>query len=91
MEEHVIGSDEAIGSIPISGSNKNKMNNLKPEDKICHNCKHLLRMIAIGQGLRCGHPSEKGSRIFPPIIPKKTHTCGLFEYRETPSREGSKK
>lgn len=68
---------------------KLKMNQIKPEDKVCYNCKHLLWMIGIGQGLRCGHPKERGDLKFPPIIPKRTHTCGLFETKELKESKNS--
>lgn len=62
-----------------------------PKDKVCWNCKFLINAIAIGQGLRCNNPKEKGDRPFPPIIPRRNHSCGLFEFRETQTVEKDKK
>jgi hypothetical protein len=49
--------------------------NLGEDQKICHNCKHLLSMIALGQGLRCGHPNKTPKNY---MIPSKWSTCEMF-------------
>jgi len=51
-----------------------------PDEKVCYNCKHLAWMIGIGQGLRCSNP-KKGDT--PEVVPSKTHTCELFEQKES--------
>jgi len=47
---------------------------IKPEDKVCANCIYILRMIAIGQGIRCGY--EKGNYK---LLPSFKHTCEYFK------------
>lgn len=60
------------------------MPNFNPKDKICFNCKYVSNMIAIGQGLRCSHPSKREEGKMPPTIPSRSHTCELFEYDVQP-------
>jgi hypothetical protein len=50
---------------------------INPEEgqKICHNCKHLLSMISLGQGLRCGHPNKTPKNY---MIPSRWSTCEMF-------------
>jgi len=51
---------------------------IKPTDKVCANCIYLLRMIAIGQGIRCGY--EDGN--YKPV-PSFRHTCENFKNKHT--------
>jgi hypothetical protein len=50
--------------------------NIKPEEKVCYNCKHLAWAIGVGQGLRCIHPKKE---IKLEMIPNRRHTCEQFE------------
>lgn len=50
--------------------------NIDPSEKVCYNCKHLLWMIAIGQGLRCGHPDKTPRGQF---VRSRRHTCEMFD------------
>lgn len=52
------------------------------DQKICHNCKHLLSMIALGQGLRCGHPNKTPRNY---MIPSKWSTCEMFKMKSKKS------
>jgi len=52
------------------------MKDIKPEEKVCYNCKHLAWMIGIGQGLRCSNPKKE---IKLEMIPSSKHTCELFK------------
>jgi hypothetical protein len=52
------------------------MKKLKSEDKICKNCKYIVWMIGIGQGVKCNNTmSEYNNKL----IPKISHTCNFFE------------
>ncbi len=44
------------------------------QTKICKNCKYLLWMIGIGQGLRCGYDMKATFQI-----PSSQHTCKNFK------------
>jgi len=57
-------------------------NQIKPQDKICYNCRHIAWLIAVGQGLRCNANRKQGE--IAPIIPSRFHTCDLFEYKVAP-------
>ncbi len=46
-------------------------------DRCCYNCKHLLWMIGVGQGLRCGIEFKK-KNIKPPTVPSIGHVCDQF-------------
>ena len=58
---------------------------IKPEDKVCYNCKHLAWMIGIGQGLRCSHPKKE---LKLEMIPGSRHTCELFQINEKIKNNG---
>ena len=53
--------------------------NIKEDEKVCYNCKHLAWLIGVGQGLRCSNP-KKGK--VPEIVPSRQHTCELFEIKD---------
>lgn len=59
----------------------NQISQIKSTDKICCNCKQLVWLIALGQGLRCGHQTKQEEEKMPPLIPSRFHTCELFEFR----------
>ncbi len=44
----------------------------KSTDRCCFNCDHLLWMIGIGQGLRCGNDIDRS------LIPGIYHVCDDF-------------
>ena len=31
----------------------NKVHNPKPDEKVCFNCKNMLWMVGLGQGVKC--------------------------------------
>ena len=49
---------------------------IKPDEKVCYNCKYRLWMVAIGWGVRCGYTEKKK-----PIASLK-HTCDHFEFKK---------
>lgn len=49
---------------------------IKPDEKVCYNCKHRLWMVAIGLGIRCNYTVEKK------LIPNLKHTCDHFEFKK---------
>ena len=55
-------------------------------DRCCHNCKHLLWMIGVGFGLRCGFQAKEE---LPPTVPSIGHVCENFSGRLEPSTEWS--
>lgn len=57
---------------------KGPFDDIKPEDKVCYNCKHLAWMIGIGQGLRCSNPKKEKKLE---VIPSSKHTCEFFEFK----------
>jgi len=59
------------------------MEKFKKTDKICRNCKNVIWMVGIGQGIRCsyGYKYEKGMPP-PPKIPSGFHTCEHFELKK---------
>lgn len=63
--------------------------NFQITDKCCFNCKHLLWMIGIGMGLRCGVDYQRtGQR--PPAVPSIGHSCERFDgYRRDGVAVGS--
>lgn len=55
------------------------MNNgdIKRDERVCYNCKHMLWMVGIGLGVRCGYTIDGKTK--PPMIPNLRHTCTNFE------------
>ena len=51
---------------------------IKPEDKVCYNCRHLAWLIGIGQGLRCSNPQKENKYE---MVPSSKHSCELFEFK----------
>lgn len=45
----------------------------------CAQCKHLISLVGLGKGLRCGNRKQPGK--WPMPIPSSKHTCSLFEKR----------
>ncbi len=58
---------------------KTQINQIKPNDQICYNCRYIVWLTALGQGLRCSHPTTRVEGKLPPLIPSMFHTCELFE------------
>lgn len=54
-----------------------KIDRPKPDERVCYNCIHMLWLVALGVGVRCGHKIEKDKA--PPMIPHLRHTCEKFE------------
>ena len=57
--------------------------NSKPstEEKVCMNCKHMLWLVGIGQGVKC-----RARDMY--AIPNRWYSCEKFEYREEPKKKG---
>ena len=47
--------------------------NLLPDEKVCFNCKNMMWMVGIGQGVQCSLTNE--------IIPNKHYTCESFKLK----------
>ena len=55
----------------------------KPDEMVCYNCKYMLWMVGIGQGVRCGYLFYKnGANQKLPLIPNLRHTCEKFEFKK---------
>lgn len=54
------------------------MNNgdIKIDERVCYNCKHMLWMVGIGLGVRCGYTIDNKTK--PPMIPNLRYTCENF-------------
>ena len=48
---------------------------IKPDEKVCYNCKHRLWLVAIGLGVRCDYTKKKT------LIKSLKHTCENFEFK----------
>lgn len=55
---------------------------IKQDDKVCYNCKNMIWLVGIGQGVRCGKKN-------PPLnyIPSLSHTCEHFEFLKNNKNE----
>jgi len=53
----------------------------KETDRCCYNCKHILWLIGVGQGLRCGYKMQDG--VKPPTIPGISYVCENFKGKGT--------
>jgi hypothetical protein len=63
-------------------STKNNHLDIKPDEKVCFNCKHIIWLVALGQGVRCGYDFYKNNNkvLFP--ISHLRHTCDKFENKK---------
>lgn len=52
---------------------------ISPDEKVCWNCKSIAKLIGIGQGLKCTHPSNKDKFE---NIPNRKYTCEFFKTPE---------
>lgn len=60
-------------------------NDIKSDERVCYNCKHMLWMVAIGQGVRCGYAVNEIQTL--PMIPHLRHTCDKFDTKVKPKTE----
>ena len=51
----------------------NKNDKPSPDEKICYNCKNLLWLVGIGQGIKCGLDKKS--------LPSRWYTCDKFELK----------
>ncbi|MBA2224679.1 hypothetical protein [Thermogemmata fonticola] len=50
------------------------------------NCEHMLWGVALGVGVRCGHPAnKKDGKLFK--IPYRNYTCEHFSEKQPPERQ----
>jgi hypothetical protein len=50
---------------------KKEIENPKPDEKVCFNCKHMLWLVALGQGVKCALDKKD--------IPSRFHSCIKFD------------
>lgn len=62
--------EETLFTFDLAGVELPKDNPL-PDEKVCFNCKNMMWMVGIGQGVKCGLTKED--------IPSRKHTCEKFE------------
>jgi hypothetical protein len=53
--------------------NSQKIENPKPDEKVCFNCEHMLWLVGVGQGVKCGLNRKD--------IPNRFHSCDNFEFK----------
>lgn len=51
----------------------NKIENPKPDQNVCFNCKHVWWLVALGQGARCSIDKQ--------FIPSRYYSCPKFEFK----------
>jgi hypothetical protein len=61
--------------------NSKNVQNPKPDEKVCFNCKFLIWSIGIGRGIRCS--ARDGFRM--PSF--KSYTCDNFQYETLPEKK----
>jgi hypothetical protein len=52
------------------------------EEKVCMNCEHMIWMVGIGFGVRCGLPEKREYGGMDPLVPSRRYTCEKFEYKK---------
>jgi hypothetical protein len=55
-------------------SSNAKSANPLPDEKVCFNCKHMMWLVGLGQGLKCGLTKHN--------IENRRHTCDKFEFKQ---------
>jgi hypothetical protein len=50
-----------------------QLGNPPPEQKVCFNCKHMLWMVGVGQGVKCGLTKSD--------IPGRLYSCDKFDMK----------
>lgn len=58
------------------------MDEPKPDEKVCFNCKHMMWLVAIGLGVRCGYQVDYVNGKLPKMIPYLRHTCDNFKMKD---------
>ena len=53
--------------------NSQKIENPKPDEEVCFNCKNMLWLVGIGQGVKCNVDKKD--------IPNRFHGCAKFEFK----------
>jgi hypothetical protein len=65
-------SEQSNEKKPEKSNASNALNPL-PDEKVCFNCKHMLWMVGLGLGLKCGLTKHN--------IEHRRHTCDNFEFK----------
>jgi hypothetical protein len=55
---------------------KEKFNQIQPDEKVCYNCKYMVWLVGLGQGIRCSKTLINGMAQ---KIPSRRHSCDLFD------------
>jgi hypothetical protein len=61
--------------------NNNKIDTPKPDEKICYNCKNLLWLVGIGQGIKCDLDKKS--------LSSRWYTCDKFVTKHIDNNSGS--
>ena len=57
--------------------------NIGREEKVCNNCRYMLWLVGVGQGVKCGNDNNKVSgKLY--NIPSRQHTCEHFIMKYVP-------
>jgi hypothetical protein len=60
-------------------------------EPVCFNCKYVIWLVALGQGVRCGYYYENNLsnsgdiKTDAPLVPSVRHTCEHFEFKKKPN------
>ena len=63
-------SEQSNDKKPEKSNASNPLNPL-PEERVCFNCKHMLWLVALGQGVKCALDKKD--------IPSRFHSCIKFD------------
>lgn len=67
---------------------RNSLDRPGPKERVCYNCKHMLWMVGIGLGVRCGYEIDGNKSM--KVLPSLRHVCDKFEWKhEQPKPEGA--
>ena len=66
------------------GGKNQEIPNPEPHEPVCFNCKYILWLVALGQGVKCKHPAMReraGGKLFQ--ISSRRFTCEHFETKHS--------
>ena len=60
--------------------------NPESDEIVCYNCKYMMWLVGLGQGLKCSDiRNYKDNKFF--NIPSRRHTCGYFLMNKPEEKE----
>lgn len=58
---------------------------VRPDERVCFNCRHVVWMVAIGRGVECHAEENRDPAGNPFRVSSRRYTCEHFEPREESS------